>query len=85
MKLSIVCLHLLARIELPCVDIINDPVSPTDSGHTYLCLPCSARATQLTPKECACLCESHCDAMTITETLDARTNLCPKKARSPNL
>ena len=81
-QVCIVCLHLLQTPEIPCVEILNDPLDPRDSGKTFLCVPCdqlnrrSLRTRQkpgLSAEQLATVCAHHCDAMTITETIDARS------------
>lgn len=73
-KFVIVCKHLVRLPELPCVEELSDAITPQDSGRAYLCVPCATRPTELDPDEdLAVVCECHCDAMTITHTVDNRT------------
>jgi hypothetical protein len=58
---------------MPCFEILSDPQNEMDSGRDYLCPMCEAHANKLTPEGLHAICDSHCDAMTIIETIDART------------
>jgi hypothetical protein len=77
-KLVCVCEHLLALPELPCFKAINDPVCPLDTGIIYLCVSCEEERSatgnmDVLLERLKLICASHCDAMTVTHTVDART------------
>lgn len=77
MPRSIVCNHLLRTPEMPCVEVLQYPTHPHDSGRTLLCTACSSQPPPLTAEQLSAVCDSHCQDMTIVETIDARDAIAP--------
>lgn len=75
MKKVIVCSHVLQTPEMPCFEILGEPIHENDTGRNYLCPTCEAHADKLTADQLHVICAAHCehDAMTIIETIDARS------------
>ena len=79
MKLVIVCEHLFRTPELPCFQVLNDPIGDTDAGIAYHCMKCveeiatTEKGLESVSEKSKCICDTHCDPMTIVATHDLRS------------
>lgn len=75
-KFVVLCEHVHARIELPCVQILNDAEEPGDSGLTFICPKCLEDAEKGSISDYVASFRwaplSRCDAMTVQRTIDRR-------------
>jgi hypothetical protein len=69
----IVCSHLLRQPELPCIEILRDPIDSSDSGRRYICQTCDDEIKFGNEVVVSIICNRRCPSMTIISTVDERT------------